>query len=181
MFDLRQPLACSGAAPVGIDVVEIGSGASGTTDGEGGFALDVALGGNLVLRTGAASSAAHDGLVSLDDWQSGDLRVPSIPQAGWDDLLTAIAGSESDGTGAVVVYVRQGDGPAVGVTVDQPAGAGAAPYYDGANAVNWAQGTDTGAFGAALLLQVPAGTAVVTVAVGSGDPPESPCRSRPAR
>jgi hypothetical protein len=170
--DLRQPLACAGAAPSGVDVVEVDSGASGTTDADGTFDLNVLLRGNLVLRTGAASAAARDGLVSLDHWQGGDLRVPSIAQADWDDLLAAFGGAESDGTGSIVVYVRDGDGPAPGVTVNQPDGAGTAPFYDGANALDWAQGTDTGASGAALLLQVPAGTAVVSVAVASGDPPE---------
>lgn len=172
VFDLRQPLTCSGAAPAGVDVVEIDSGASSTSDADGTFDLDIALRGNLVLRTGAGSATARDGLVSLDHWQTGDLRVPSIGQAGWDDLLAAFGGAESDGTGAIVVYVRDGDGPAAGVTVNQPDGAGAAPFYDGDSAINWTQGTDTGAFGAALLLQVPAGTAVISVAVASGDPPE---------
>lgn len=170
--DMRQPLACAGAPPAGVDVVEIDSGASGTSDADGGFDLDVQSRGNLVLRIGADSAAARDGLVPLDHWEDGDLRVPSIDQADWDDLLAAFGGAESDGTGSIAVYVRDGDGPRAGVTVSQPAGAGAAPFYGGADALDWNQGTDTGPLGAALLLQVPAGAAVVSAAVGAGDPGE---------
>jgi len=170
--DLRQPLACAAADMSGIDVVDVSSETSDLTDASGTFDLEVALRGNLTLRTGASDGAVRDALIPVAMWDGAGVRAPSIAQQAWDDLRDAISGTEAEGTASIVLYVRDGDGdPVAGADVIQPEGANP-PYFDGAAADEWNLGTDTGAAGAAIVLSVPAdtGTAQLSVVTGAGAP-----------
>lgn len=171
LVDLRQPLDCSGANLSGIDVLDPDSRASDLTDSDGNFRLDVELRADLALAVGLDDADTRDAIVAAGMWDGGRVDAPRISQSSWDDLLVAIGATEQLGTASIVLYVRDGDGDAVaGAEVTPPAGA-ADPYYDTIAADQWAQGEATGAFGAAILLSVPAGGAAqLSVDLGSGAP-----------
>jgi hypothetical protein len=171
LVDLRQPLDCSGANLSGIDVVDPDSRASDLTDADGNFRLDVQLRADLALAVGVVDDDTRDAVVAAGMWDGGRVDAPRISQTSWDDLLVAIGAAEELGTASIVLYVRDRDGdPVAGAEVTPPAGA-ADPYYDTVAAEQWAQGEATGAFGAAILLSVPAdGAAQLSVDLGAGAP-----------
>jgi hypothetical protein len=169
--DVRAPLACPNADLSDIEVRAVGSTATDETDADGDFTLPGSFDGDDLLAIGTVDGSTRLSLARVDNWDLGSLRVPRVDTADWNQLIATIGTNEPDGSASIALYVvAQLDGlPVVGAAVSTVSDT--LVFYDAGAATEWDPLGGTGAFGAALILSVPADVDTVQVTVNDIDFP----------
>ena len=156
-LDLRDPLDCADINLTGVPVEPFAGGAGDTADADGDFALDLPADQSVLLRVGGGDDAIRDSVAATGEWPREDgLVIPIVRQDDWDDLLAILGAVEPDGTASLLLYILDDGGPVTGAEVLPPEGTQQPPFYDDGGATSWDQQGLTGAFGAALVVSVPA-------------------------
>jgi hypothetical protein len=170
--DLRDSSDCA-SEPSGVGILISGTEISTTSTAGGNFelALDDTVTGDVVyLVAGFATPAYHLSLVPIFIGGGGasGVSVPVVTELVFGTLLTQNEiGEEALGTGSIALYLEDGGQPAEGATVTAPAGTTFTPRYDTGNPQLWADGGETGSFGATLLFGVPEGDELAIDAVNA--------------
>jgi hypothetical protein len=167
--DPLDPIDCADTADLGgIEVVEVVSGQSDDTDAEGRFDVTFAFDDGRILAVGRDDLTTRDALVPVDGWRAATFLVPRIAQSTWDALMTEL-GEEQVGTASIALFLRDGGVPVQGADVLSDPDAPRTFYDDAAVLALWSEAaSQTGPFGAALLLDVPADVlSEVNITVGA--------------
>jgi hypothetical protein len=149
VVDLRDPVACPEVAMGGITVLEQGTTNSTTTADNGTFSLELQSATATLVVSGSGKRTTLAAVSAGED-----LIVPLAPSTTVSSTLDTLGRSEPIGTGIVAVYLRDTGLPAVGARVIAPNGI--QPYYDIASSPYWSLAGPAGAYGAALIVGIPA-------------------------
>ena len=170
VVDLRRPEFCSDVNLSGIEVRLLDEDVTDQTNADGRFSLDVEPEPDLLLQVRSENETTRLAVVRVDMWDQGGLRVPHVDKDVWDQLIEGSIGTnEPTGTASIALYVVSDlDGlPVPDVVVEVADSGGALVYYDGGSPDEWIMLGDTGALGAALIVQVPVADSAVVVMVGT--------------
>lgn len=158
--DVRQPTVCRGTGAANI-TVKLGTVMTTTSD-DGSFSLISPGGTNLTWGVTAAN------LVPAVVPLTASNVLHAIPTTLYEDMLVTNSVVAGAGEGAVVVFVRDQNGPVEDAAVTAtPASATYDPLFDTGDELTWVAG-DTGPLGVSWIPGLSAGTVRVTVTPASG-------------
>lgn len=166
LTDLQQPTACATADYSDFSIAFAGETIAPMADGS--FELTVAentTAGFAVITPPSGFRVSHAAIDPAALAASPSLRasLPVAKTVDFDDVMAVTGTNLLPGSGAVVVYIRDGDTPLAGSSVDAPAGTPHPTLYDQGGALSWST-LQTGARGTALLVGVPAAESLSLVA-----------------
>jgi hypothetical protein len=159
LIDPRDQTTCAGSGAGGLTVT-LGTAQSTTAD-DGTFTINRPSGSMIMWAVTGTTVVPSISIFSAQT------SVPAMPTALYAQLLGDNGVVAQTGQGDVFLRVASGSAAVTGATATiQPAGI-YGTFYDGSTPSNWT-GRSTGAFGAAWMPQVTAGTATVTVTPQAG-------------